>query len=65
MMLVLLAAAASAVATAPLPAYDPGDAFVFSDGRVERAAAAYGMVLVPSEAMQTLKVRIPKGLQTH
>ena len=36
MMLVLLAAAASAVATAPLPAYDPGDAFVFSDGRVER-----------------------------
>jgi len=36
-----------------------------ADGRVERAAAAYGMVLVPSEAMQTLKVRIPKGLQTH
>ena len=36
-----------------------------ADGRVERAAAAYGMVLVPSEAMQTLKVRIPKDLQTH
>ena len=36
-----------------------------ADGRVERAAAAYGMVLVPSEAMQTLKVRIPEGLQTH
>ena len=36
-----------------------------ADGRVERAAAAYGMVLVPSEAMQTLKVRIPKALQTH
>ena len=36
-----------------------------ADGRVERAAAAYGMVLVPSEAMQTLKVRIPEALQTH
>lgn len=36
-----------------------------ADGRVERAAAAYGMVLVPSEAMQTLKVRIPEDLQTN
>jgi hypothetical protein len=36
-----------------------------ADGRVERAAAAYGMVLVPSEAMQTLKLRIPKDLQTN
>lgn len=36
-----------------------------ADGRVERAAAAYGMVLVPSEAMQTLKIRIPKDLQTN
>ena len=36
-----------------------------ADGRVERAAAAYGMVLVPSEAMQTLKIRIPEGLQTN
>jgi hypothetical protein len=35
-----------------------------ADGRVERAAAAYGMVLVPSEAMQTLKVKIPKDAQT-
>ena len=26
---------------------------------------AYGMVLVPSEAMQTLKIRIPKDLQTN
>ena len=36
-----------------------------ADGRVERAAAASGMVLVPSEAMQTLKIRIPKDLQTN
>lgn len=36
-----------------------------ADGRVERAAAAYGMVLVPSEAMQTLKIRLPEGLQTN
>jgi len=36
-----------------------------ADGRVERAAAAYGMVLVPSEAMQSLKIRIPKDLQTN
>ena len=35
-----------------------------ADGRVERAAAAYGMVMVPSEAMQALKVRIPEALQT-
>lgn len=35
-----------------------------ADGRVERAAAAYGMVLVPSEAMRTLRVRIPKASQS-
>lgn len=35
-----------------------------ADGRVERAAAAYGMVMVPSEAMKALKVRIPEALQT-
>ncbi|MGI9116808.1 MAG: hypothetical protein ACR2JV_04125, partial [Gaiellales bacterium] len=36
-----------------------------ADGRVERAAAAYGMVLVPSDAMRTLDVRIPRDLQTR
>lgn len=36
-----------------------------ADGRVERAAAAYGMVLVPSEAMRTLAVKLPKDRQTH
>jgi hypothetical protein len=36
-----------------------------ADGRVERAAAAYGMVLVPSQAMRTLSIRIPKDQQTH
>lgn len=36
-----------------------------ADGRVERAASAYGMVLVPSNAMRTLDVRIPRDLQTH
>jgi hypothetical protein len=32
-----------------------------ADGRVERAAAAYGMVLVPSEALRTLSVDLPEG----
>jgi hypothetical protein len=36
-----------------------------ADGRVERAAAAYGMVLVPSQAMRTLAIRIPKDQQAH
>lgn len=36
-----------------------------ADGRVERAAAAYGMVLVPSEAMRTLPVRVPKAEQAR
>ena len=36
-----------------------------ADGRVERAAAAYGMVLVPSQAMRTLRVSIPKALQSR
>ena len=36
-----------------------------ADGRVEQAAAAYGMVLVPSQAMRTLSIKIPKDLQTH
>jgi hypothetical protein len=36
-----------------------------ADGRVERAAAAYGMVLVPSEAMRTLPVRVPRDTQTR
>ena len=36
-----------------------------ADGRVEQAAAAYGMVLVPSQAMRTLPIKIPKDLQTH
>lgn len=35
-----------------------------ADGRVERAAAAYGMVLVPSQAMRTLPISIPKDQQT-
>lgn len=35
-----------------------------ADGRVERAAAGYGMVLVPSEAMRTLRLRLPKASQT-
>jgi hypothetical protein len=30
-----------------------------ADGRVERAAAAYGMVLVPPEAISTLRVKVP------
>ena len=36
-----------------------------ADGRVERAAAAYGMVLVPSQAMRTLPISIPKDQQTN
>ncbi|MEY4225341.1 MAG: hypothetical protein RL190_98 [Actinomycetota bacterium] len=36
-----------------------------ADGRVERAAAAYGMVLVPSEAMRTLPVRVPRDAETR
>ncbi|MGA0122003.1 MAG: hypothetical protein ACO3KD_03220, partial [Gaiellales bacterium] len=36
-----------------------------ADGRVERAAAAYGMVLVPSEALRTLPVRVPQGGQAR
>jgi len=36
-----------------------------ADGRVEQAAAAYGMVLVPSQAMRTLSIKIPRDLQTH
>ena len=36
-----------------------------ADGRVERAAAAYGMVLVPSQAMRTLRVSIPRALQSR
>lgn len=36
-----------------------------ADGRVERAAAAYGMVLVPSQAMRTLPIKIPKDSQTY
>ncbi len=36
-----------------------------ADGRVERAAAAYGMVLVPGEAMRTLPVRVPKAEQAR
>lgn len=36
-----------------------------ADGRVEQAAAAYGMVLVPSQAMRTLPIKIPKDLQSH
>ncbi len=43
-MSVLLAAAAAAatLAAAPLPAYAPGDAFVYSDGRVERVLSVAG-----------------------
>ena len=36
-----------------------------ADGRVERAAAAYGMVLVPSQAMRMLPISIPKDQQTN
>ena len=32
-----------------------------ADGRVERAAAAYGMVMVPPEAVRTLRVTVPAG----
>jgi len=35
-----------------------------ADGRVERAAAAYGMVIAPSQALQTLQVVLPKDRQT-
>lgn len=42
-MLALLAAAAAALPTqAALPRYEPGDAFVFSDGRVERVVSTKG-----------------------
>jgi hypothetical protein len=41
-MLALLAAAAVFTAPAALPEYEPGDAFVYSDGRVERVIAAKG-----------------------
>ena len=47
-MLALIAAAAAALPGAPLaapaamPRYERGDAFVFSDGRVERVIAADG-----------------------
>ncbi|QIQ85466.1 hypothetical protein [Erythrobacter sp.] len=38
----LLAAALSLAGPVPLPRYNPGDAFVFSDGRVERVVADEG-----------------------
>lgn len=41
-MLTLLAAGALTPGALPLPDYAPGDAFVFSDGRVERVVAADG-----------------------
>ena len=41
-MLGLLAASAALAAPVPLPRYQPGDAFVFSDGRVERVIADDG-----------------------
>ena len=41
-MLALLAAAAFTTAPVALPRYSPGDAFVFSDGRVERVIADNG-----------------------
>lgn len=41
-MLALLAAAIAVPGPAPLPNYAPGDAYVFSDGRVERVVAADG-----------------------
>ncbi len=34
-----------------------------ADGRVERAAAGYGMVLVPSQAMRMLPITVPKDRQ--
>lgn len=37
---------------------------LLADGRVERAASAYGMVLVPSDAMRTLRVPKPKADRT-
>jgi hypothetical protein len=44
-MLALLTATAVAAAAADLPRYTPGDAFVFSDGRVERVIADNGAQL--------------------
>lgn len=41
-MLVLLAATLSSPSLIAMPDYAPGDAFVFSDGRVERVIAATG-----------------------
>ncbi len=41
-MFVVHAAAMALPALVPLPEYNPGDAFVFSDGRVERVIAADG-----------------------
>jgi hypothetical protein len=32
-----------------------------ADGRVERAAAAYGMVMVPPEAVSTIRIKLPAG----
>lgn len=40
-----LAVAAAFAAPVPLPDYEPGDAFVFSDGRVERVINAEGATM--------------------
>ena len=37
---------------------------LLADGRVERAASAYGMVLVPSDALRTIRLASPKARQT-
>ncbi|HEX8667192.1 MAG TPA: hypothetical protein VF727_02330 [Allosphingosinicella sp.] len=42
MIAALVAAAATAAPASPLPDYRPGDAFVFSDGRVERVRRVEG-----------------------
>ena len=38
---------------------------LLADGRVERAASAYGMVLVPSDALRTIRVAGPKAPRTR
>lgn len=46
MMLTLFAATAALAAPVALPRYDAGDAFVFSDGRVERVVADDGEQMI-------------------
>ena len=66
-MLALLAAAVLPGAIA-LPEYEPGDAYVYSDGRVERVVRADGSVEVlghigstPMQAGDLFEIHTPGG----